>query len=1038
MGSLEESEAQSLRRNDAGAPLIKRGSLSRYSELSHLRNSDEKLHLKLVYRLSRFLWCGKIDYGQLICIILAFLFVVALFQSFLPGSIGLERPRIHMGFDHRELPWEFQYLKEMEGLNFGEGVKFVPLKVLQKFTKEENDANMSVDSMRPRIRTPIRRPQLAMVFGDPLMDATQLMMISITLSLYSMGYAIQVYFLEDGHIHAAWKNMGLNVTILQTSSESRVVVDWLNLMQEPFKSVPVIWTIQERALAIRLSEYTSNGHMKLFNDWKQAFERATVVVFSDYDLPMMYSPLDSGNYFVIPGSPLEPWEAYKFMALCKGHDLRAKMGYRPEDVVIAVVGSPFHYNGSWLEHALVMQAIAPLLSDFNNDATSGSHLKVSIICRNSTSTYDVALQAIALRFGYHQDNVQRISSDGDVTSFLDIADIVIYGSFHEEQSFPAILIRAMSLGKPIIAPNISVIRKRVENRVNGFLFPKENIRVITQILRQALSNGKLSPLAKNVGSIGKGNARNLMASDAVKGYADLLQNVLKLSSEVMLPKTISEIPQNLEEWQWNLVEDMESLIYWNKSTNGSDFLYHIEELYYRDVVEGSNNTSKVIDQVFSLTDWEEEKSIEMVNAKRRREEEQLKDRTDQTRGTWEEVYRSAKRADRTKNELHERDDRELERTGQLLCIYEPYYGEGTWPFLHNKSLYRGIGLSTKGRRPGADDIDAPSRLPILSSPYYRDVLREYGAFFAIANRIDRIHKNPWIGFQSWRLTVRKSSLSAIAEGALVGAIEAHRYGDALFFWARMDEDPRNPLQLDFWSFCDSINAGNCRFAFKEAFRRIYGLQEDWNSLPPMPADGYSWSVMHSWALPTRSFLELVMFSRMFVDALDARLYDQHRRTGECYLSLSKDRHCYSRVMELLVNVWAYHSARRIVYISPQTGAMHEHHRLKGRRGGHMWVKWFSYPLLKSMDEDLAEESDFDNQLDRRWLWPQTGEVYWQGVYERERNHRQKEKAERKRRSKDKQRRIRGRTHQRTLGKYIKPPPEDRDFLMANATLVASG
>lgn len=71
---------------------------------------------------------------------------------------------------------------------------------------------------------------------------------------------------------------------------------------------------------------------------------------------------------------------------------------------------------------------------------------------------------------------------------------------------------------------------------------------------------------------------------------------------------------------------------------------------------------------------------------------QLKDRTDQSHGTWEEVYRNAKRTDRTKNDLHERDEGELERTGQPLCIYEPYFGEGTWPFLHRTSLYRGIGL----------------------------------------------------------------------------------------------------------------------------------------------------------------------------------------------------------------------------------------------------------------------------------------------------------------------------------------------------------
>lgn len=56
------------------------------------------------------------------------------------------------------------------------------------------------------------------------------------------------------------------------------------------------------------------------------------------------------------------------------------------------------------------------------------------------------------------------------------------------------------------------------------------------------------------------------------------------------------------------------------------------------------------------------------------------------------MYRSAKKADRSKNDLHERDEGELERTGQPLCIYEPYFGEGVWPFLHRYSLYRGIGL----------------------------------------------------------------------------------------------------------------------------------------------------------------------------------------------------------------------------------------------------------------------------------------------------------------------------------------------------------
>lgn len=137
------------------------------------------------------------------------------------------------------------------------------------------------------------------------------------------------------------------------------------------------------------------------------------------------------------------------------------------------------------------------------------------------------------------------------------------------------------------------------------------------------------------------------------------------------------------------------------------------------------------------------------------------------------------------------------------------------------------------------------------------------------------------------------------------------------------------------------------------------------------------------------------------------------------------------MLELLVNVWAYHSARHIVYVNPETGAMQEHHKLKDRKGK-MWIKWFSYATLKGMDEDLAEEADADRP-DRRWLWPSTGEVFWQGVYERERSMRHQQKERRKQQSKDKIRRIRSRARQKTLGKYIKPPPDGADELNITKT-----
>ncbi|MCI21602.1 UDP-glycosyltransferase family protein, partial [Trifolium medium] len=66
--------------------------------------------------------------------------------------------------------------------------------------------------------------------------------------------------------------------------------------------------------------------------------------------------------------------------------------------------------------------------------------------------------------------------------------------------------------------------------------------------------------------------------------------------------------------------------------------------------------------------------------------------------------------------------------------------------------------------------------------------------------------------------------------------------------------------------------------------------------------------------------------------------------------------------------------------------MEEQHLVEQRKG-FMWAKYFNFTLLKSMDEDLAEAADDGDDPRERWLWPMTGEVHWQGIYEREREER---------------------------------------------------
>ncbi|XP_010556580.1 PREDICTED: uncharacterized protein LOC104825864 [Tarenaya hassleriana] len=984
-------------------------------------------------RLSRFFFLKKLDYLQWICTVAVFFFFVVISQMFLPGLV------VDKSDGAEVLPPDLAAFKEKGFLDFGEDIRFEPIMLLMKFQREINSSSFPSSSVNA---TPqhfgFRRPQLALVFADMLADPQQLLMVTVANALQETGYAIEVYSLEDGPVRGIWQKLGAPVTILESYHASNCVIDWLSydgiivnslearsvfscVMQEPFKSLPLIWVINEETLAVRSRWYTSTGRTDFLNVWRKIFHRASVVVFHNYLLPILYSEFDAGNFYVIPGSPAEAWKVE--------NNLESP---QKDGIVITIVGSQFLYKGLWLEHALVLQALLPLFSDSSRDSYNNTHLKIIVLGGHSASNYSIAVETIARNLSYPEDSVKHIGIDRNVDEILGTSDLVLYGSFLEEQSFPEILVKAMSLGKLVVAPDLPNIQKYVEDRVNGYLFPKENLKALTQIVLEVTSKGKLSPLARDISLTGKTTVRNMMARETIEGYATLIRNAFKFSSEVASPKDVNEIsPKLRDEWQWHFFEAFLNMSHENGTARSYEFLTKVEEQWNRTSLSGIKFEA-VNDDSFVYEIWEEERYLQMMNARKRREEEETKERAAQYHGTWEEVYKNAKRADRSKNDLHERDEGELLRTGQPLCIYEPYYGEGTWPFLHQYSLYRGVGLSSKGRRPRMDDIDASTRLALLNNPYYRDALGEFGAFFAISNRIDRLHKNAWIGFQSWRATARKASLSKTAENAIISAIQAKKHGDALYFWVRMDKDPRNTLQKPFWSFCDTLNAGNCRFAFNETLKKMYGVKH-LDSLPPMPEDGDTWSVMQSWALPTRSFLEFIMFSRMFVDSLDAQIYEEHHKTGRCYLSLTREKQCYSRLLEVLVNVWAYHSARRMVYVDPETGLMEEQHSHKSRQGK-MWVKWFDYSTLKAMDEDLAEEADSDRRAGH-WLWPWTGEIVWKGSLEKERQRRNVEKEERKRRSKDKLSRMRSRSgRQKVIGKYVKPLPEDDDpITVGNST-----
>ncbi|KAL5718778.1 hypothetical protein ACHQM5_011645 [Ranunculus cassubicifolius] len=84
---------------------------------------------------------------------------------------------------------EWVKFKEIGGLDFGDGIRFEPSKLLEKFQREAIMVNFS---SRPVVRTGVRKPKIALVLADLSVEPMQLMMVSVAVSLMEIGYELQV------------------------------------------------------------------------------------------------------------------------------------------------------------------------------------------------------------------------------------------------------------------------------------------------------------------------------------------------------------------------------------------------------------------------------------------------------------------------------------------------------------------------------------------------------------------------------------------------------------------------------------------------------------------------------------------------------------------------------------------------------------------------------------------------------------------------------------------------------------------------------
>lgn len=107
---------------------------------------------------------------------------------------------------------------------------------------------------------------------------------------------------------------------------------------------------------------------------------------------MLYSALDTGNFRVIHGSPVDVWTAEIYKKTHFRYQLGKKLGFGVEDIIVLVVGNSF-YDELSPEYAVALNRMGPVLINLPRKNPEVS-FKFVFLCGNSTNGCNGALQVV--------------------------------------------------------------------------------------------------------------------------------------------------------------------------------------------------------------------------------------------------------------------------------------------------------------------------------------------------------------------------------------------------------------------------------------------------------------------------------------------------------------------------------------------------------------------------------------------------------------------------------------------------------------------
>lgn len=153
---------------------------------------------------------------------------------------------------------------------------------------------------------------------------------------------------------------------------------------------------------------------------------------------------------------------------------------------------------------------------------------------------------------------------------------------------------------------------QVVDGVHIIIFPKNNSDALLRSFSLLISNGKPSKFAKAIAFSGRLLAKNMLASECMNSYAELLENVLSFPSDVLLPRPINQSQHDA--WEWNSFRtlDMPHIENDGAFMRKSSVVHVLEENLYDQFDSGNISNSETENDELTELDWDVLREIESI------------------------------------------------------------------------------------------------------------------------------------------------------------------------------------------------------------------------------------------------------------------------------------------------------------------------------------------------------------------------------------------------------------------------------------------